>query len=247
MKVLILCWERPLYLWASLDSLYRHTRTDVDFVLMNNHSQDPLVAKVLSGFNRRGMFSEIVDSPTNDPLIVEKTLRRLRDDLGEYVAFVETDVLVERGSECWVATMARIMDENPKLAMLGSQCDKSDFVDVAATSSRFGFEVDDYMAQLLKANSPERSSYVLPGKLGAPHNPPGRLLMLRSTPVIEVGFAADGILYGRLQKIGYEGRITGDVIHRHLSLLNFYDYPDYDVTARAEFMTRASDILVEES
>jgi Glycosyl transferase family 2 len=239
-KVLILSWERPLYLWASLDSLYRNTRTDVDFILIDNNSQDPLVAKVISGFNRRGMFSEIITSPTNDPGVIEKQLRRLRPILGRYVAFVEADVVIERGANCWVKTMVDIMESRPQLAMLGSQIDKTDFIDPDWMVAQVGRQLDEQLINLTKVRSPERASYVAPGTLGEPHNPPGRLLMLRSAAVSEVGFAADGMLYGKLKAKGYEALVTGDVIHRHLSLLNFFDYPDYDVFARRDFMEKVS-------
>ncbi|HEX5213123.1 MAG TPA: hypothetical protein VFW22_15465 [Pseudolabrys sp.] len=239
-KVLILSWERPLYLWASLDSFYRNTKTSVDFILLDNNSQDPLVAEVISGFNRRGMFSEVIASPSNDPGIIEKQLRRLRPSLGRYVGFVESDVVVERGERCWAKTMIDIMESRPQLAMLGSQVDKADFITTDWIIGQVGHELDERMIHLAKGQSPERESYVAPGMLGEPHNPPGRLLMLRAAAIGEVGFAADGALYRRLKAKGYEALITGDVIHRHLSLLNFFDYPDYDVFARQDFMTKIS-------
>jgi len=239
-KVLILSWERPLYLWASLDSLYRNTRSDVDFVLIDNNSQDPLVAKVISGFNRRGMFSEVVVSPSNDPGIIDKQMRRLRPTLGRYVGFVESDVVVERGERCWVETMVDIMESRPQLAMLGSQVDKADFINLDWIVGQVGHELEKRLVELAKGQSPERASYVAPGALGEPHNPAGRLLMLRTAAIGEVGFAADAVLYRRLKAKGHEALVTGDVIHRHLSLLNFFDYPDYDVFARGDFMSKIS-------
>jgi GT2 family glycosyltransferase len=239
-KVLILSWERPLFLWAALDSLYRNTRSDVDFILIDNNSQDPLVTKVISGFNRRGMFSEIVNSQINDPGIIAKQLHRLEPTLGRYVAFVEADVVIERGETCWVKTMVDIMESRPQLAMLGSQVDKADFIDPNWAAAQVAHQLDDRLSNLTKAQSPERASYVAPGKLEEPHNPAGRLLMLRSAAVIDVGFAGDGVLYQKFKAKGYQALITGDVIHRHLSLLNFFDYPDYDVFERQDFMQKVS-------
>ncbi len=65
-------------------------------------------------------------------------------------------------------------------------------------------------------------------------------MMLRRTAIEEMGMASDGTLYRKLREKGWEGAITGDVIHRHLSLLNVFDYPDYDVGARNEFWNRFS-------
>jgi hypothetical protein len=239
-KVLVVSWERPLYLWASLDSLYRNTRSDVDFILIDNNSCDPLVANVISGFNRRGMFSEVVNSPVNDPSIAEKQFRRLRPVLGRYAAYVEADVVIEPGENCWIRTMIDIMESRPRLAMLGSQVDKADFIDPDWAVARSGRPLDERLSNLIKARSPERASYVAPGEVGEPHNPAGRLQMLRSAVISEVGFAADDVLCRRLEAAGYEALVTGDVVHRHLSLLNFFDYPEYDVFARQEFMKQLS-------
>jgi glycosyltransferase involved in cell wall biosynthesis len=239
-KVLIMSWERPLYLWASLDSLYRNTKSNVDFILIDNNSRDPLVAKVISGFNRRGMFSEVINSPTNDPGIIEKQIQRLQPVLGRYFAFVESDVIIERGENCWVKTMVDIMESRPRLAMLGSQVDKTDFIDLERAVTQIGRQLDEQFTNLLKARSPERASCVDPGMLDEPHNPAGRLLMLRNDALREVGFAADGALYRKLKDKGFEALVTGDVIHRHLSLLNFFDYPDYDMAARRQFMEKMS-------
>jgi hypothetical protein len=237
---IILAWERPLYLWAALDSLYRNTRTNVDFVIIDNHSRDPLVAKVIDGFNRRGMFREIVASPVNDPLAVKRLLVRLGPHLGRYFAYIEADVVVKDTNRCWAATMVDIMEARPRLAMLGSQVSRDDFIDPEWVVGRVGHPLDDRLVRLTKIKSRERSSYVAPGTVGEPHNPPGRLMMLRSAAIAEVGMAADAMLYRKLRKRGYECATTGDVVHRHLSLLNFFDYPEYDVYARTEFMEKFS-------
>ncbi len=131
MKVIILCRDRPLYLWASLDSLYRHTSTPVDVVIIDNNSQDPLVANVIGAFRRRGMFSEVIISPATIP-ILSPTLSPGSDrNLGPFFAYVEGDVVIEASQRCWVATMLEVMQSRPRLAMLGSQIDRSDFVDPA--------------------------------------------------------------------------------------------------------------------
>jgi GT2 family glycosyltransferase len=239
-KVFILSWERPLYLWASLDSLYRHTETAVDFVMLDNNSQDPLVRKIIKAYERRRMFSEILFFPSNDPRIFANTIKCMTPSLGRFFAFVEGDVMVEPTGRCWVATMLEIMEDHPRMAMLGSQLDRRDFIDPDWAVAQLGCRPEE-VADLVKAHSPERKSYTPPGALGSPHNPPGRLMMLRTSAIIDVGLAPDGILYQRLLERGYEGAITGDVIHRHLSLQNYFDYPEYDMTRRTEFWSAPLD------
>ena len=63
--VLITCHNRPLYLWACLDSLARHTRHPRRFTMLDMASADPLVAQVIAGFERRGMFSQVIRAPRN--------------------------------------------------------------------------------------------------------------------------------------------------------------------------------------
>jgi hypothetical protein len=64
--VFIHSYNRPLYLWASLDSLYRGTRHPHRFVFLDMASDDRLVRQVVAGFERRGMFSGVVWSPRGD-------------------------------------------------------------------------------------------------------------------------------------------------------------------------------------
>ncbi len=41
--VFILSWERPIYTWVCLDSLYRETNSPAKFVIADNASRDPMV------------------------------------------------------------------------------------------------------------------------------------------------------------------------------------------------------------
>jgi len=69
-----------------------------------------------------------------------------------------------------------------------------------------------------------------------PHNPPGRLLLMRSRTLALVGAGTDGALDRKFRDAGYETGIATGVRHRHLSLLNLFDYPDYDIVNRDSFM-----------
>jgi hypothetical protein len=69
-----------------------------------------------------------------------------------------------------------------------------------------------------------------------PHNPPGRLLLVRNSALREVGPGTDGQLHNKFLAAGYETGIATAVRHRHLSLLNIFDYPEHDTNARDRFM-----------
>ncbi len=203
-------------------------------------SDDPLVDKVISGFERRGMFARVLRAEKNDPQILAELVFRELDSWGQYFGYVESDVLVEDTTPCWLERMAALMDANPRLAMLGSVIDKRDFVDPSAVEGlRNGADEAQWRA-LIKADSPERDQdpSTAGGKpLFYPHNPPGRLLLLRSEAIKQVGVAQDSVLDRLLRAANYETAIATQIRHRHLSLVQLFDYPQYDMLARNALMS----------
>lgn len=234
--VFILSWERPLYLWACLDSLYRNTRTPCRFVLIDNASRDPLVRQVVRGFEARGLFHSIRRREQNTPDALEEAVRHHRHEIGEYFGFVESDVVVLPTEPSWLQTYMAMTAVNPRLAILGSLVDRSDFVDPAEASKRFP-QLDPVQIDfLIKSKSPERwlqDEYQEP--LIDPTPPPGRLLYLRTDFIDQAGILRDKLLYQAARRLGYEAGIATRVRHRHLSFQNIYDYPETDLAIREQF------------
>jgi len=238
--VLILSYERPIYLWATLDSLYRNTRTDANFILVDSASEDPLVHKVIDGFDRRGMFSEILKLSTNDTTWAEPFFSGRRESLGEIFYYVDGDVIVLDSGECWLGQFDRVMRGNRRLAMLGSKIDRKDFEDPAKIERRLGRSLSREEKQQIKFSSPERTmSDIGPLEVASPFNPPGRLMALRTAPVYDflgnVMRHTDGKMHEILRANGWETGIFGGVVHRHLSLLNLFDYPEYSMAGRQKY------------
>lgn len=234
--VFILCWERPLYLWACLDSLYRNTRTPCRFVLVDNASRDPLVGQVIRGFERRGMFHAVHRRHENSPEALNLALREHAQELGDYIAFVDSDVLVTPSSPSWLETYVALTRANPDIAMLGSLVDKSDFVDSGWAARRFPELSTSDRDFLIKGNSVERKlddEYV--EELIDPFNPPGRLLFLKTSFILEVGDIRDLLMYKEAKRLGYRAAIATRVRHRHLSFQNIFDHPEFDIAARNAF------------
>jgi hypothetical protein len=233
--VFILSFNRPIYLWACLDSLYRNTRHPARFIIADNASTDPLVRRVIGGFERRRMFHAVHMCPDNRPDRLKWLIRQHRSELGDRFAFVESDVAICDSPNCWLATMSSLLEAHPRLYMLGSHCLKSDFVDV-----EFARSVDPGMPKeqfefLVKPYSPERRAVDTSSVLIEPHNPPGRLLMLRTEMLARIPIQLDGQMYEAIKRLGFEAKITTSVVHRHLTLLNFFDYYDYDGEQRRKF------------
>ncbi len=238
--VLISCRNRPLYLWACLDSLFRHTTYPRKFILIDMHSDDPLVQDVITGFRRRGMFDEVIFADRNDPGLLARLVMSRLAEWAPYFAYVEADTTIEKGETCWLQEMVRLMDAHPKLAMLGSTIDRGDFVDPANLGTLAEGRSQEEIDMLLKAQSPERRQDLNDAsgtELYRPHSPAGRHLMLRTEALQEVGLAADSTLDALLRKVGFETAIATRVKHRHLSLLHIFDYPNYDYHTRNRYMT----------
>jgi hypothetical protein len=234
--VFILSWNRGVYLWACLDSVGRCTRYPARFILADNASTDPVVDSVISGFERRGLFSTVYRCADNDPDRLKWMLDRHRHELPEYYAFIESDIQILPSSPCWLETMKELMDANPKLGMLGSLIDGSDFI-ALEDAKRLAPAVDDgTLRNIIKHASPERHlqpEYDAP--LIRPFNPPGRLLLMRAATIQDIPIERDGTWDKTLRSAGWETGIATAVRHRHLSLLNLYDYPEYDAVERERF------------
>ena len=246
MTVFIISWGRPIYLWACLDALYRKTQSAVRFVLLDNAHADPVVDDVIVGFERRGMFSEVIRFKTNSVENIAQAYYERLTDLGPLHAYIESDCVIESASDCWLAEMRRIMEKNTQIGMLGSLIEHSDFVsdEVALRLTEGDLGKADFLA---KSKSPERKfmestslvdmsqDYLLTEPPFPILSPPGRLMMLRTDVMKKIGFQVDMVLADMVKARGLHAAITPKIRHRHLSLLNVYDYPDYDEAHRTDF------------
>ena len=124
----ILSWERPIYLWATLYSLYRNTSANMNYVLVDNASKDPLVSHVIRSFERRGMFAEVRTYDNNSPKRLQLIFNEYADRLGEYFFFTENDVIVPE-LVCWASAYEEVFRAHSRVGMVGSLCEPDDFVD----------------------------------------------------------------------------------------------------------------------
>jgi hypothetical protein len=237
--VLVQARNRPPYLWAALDSLYRATAHPHRFVLVDMASEDAAVRQVLAGFERRRMFDEVVRLPRNEAADYWKLIWRMLPGLGPYFVHVETDVVVAETVPCWLGRLVELMEANPRLAMLGSAIDRRDFVALDEARRLAPAADERQLRNLIKYDSPERDQdpAAAAGRpVFRPHSPAGRLVMLRSHALARVGADNDGGLDRKFAAAGYETGVAAAVRHRHLSLLHLYDYPDYDYDARHSYL-----------
>jgi hypothetical protein len=231
--------NRPVYLWASLDSLYRGTAYPHRFVFIDMASDDPLVRQVAVGFERRGMFDELLWLPSNQVSDFWAVLWERLPAIGPYVAHVETDVIVEATDPCWLSRLAALMDANPRLAMLGAAIDTRDFVSLDEARRIEPTADERRLKNLIKLGSNERGQDLAVSKgqsIFSPYPPAGRLLLVRTEALAKVGAGDDGELHRKFIEAGYETGVAAGVRHRHLSLLHIYDHPEYDYERRDAYV-----------
>lgn len=248
LTIFLASFGRPLYLWHCLDALWRLTRTACRVVLLDNAHPSPLVGEVIAGFERRGLFAEVVRFPTNCFANIQAAYRDRLANAGAFHVYMESDVVIQERVGCWLAEMQRIMMAHPQIGMLGSLIDPGDFVppDTALKLCGGNAEMANFLAKL---QSPER------GFINAPQwsetecdffpteppfpisNPPGRLLLLRTDVMQHSDFLPDAQLAAVFRSHGMRPAVTPLVRHRHLSLLNIYDYNDYSGLARNDFFS----------
>jgi len=236
----VLSFNRPIYLWNTLDSLCRATRSDVEYILVDQGSTDPLVSDVINSFVSRGLIGTVVRNEGNDPYVMERLMATFYPRLGEIFFYVENDVVVDRRERCWTDRMLDFMDRDPRLAMLGSRIDETDFVSREQLERILGREAQRLELDAIKWFSPEREIPPIgDDEVAYPFNPPGRLLALRKVAIKGCSEFRDTFLDAFLRGAGWKTGITGAVRHRHLSLLNFFDFPEYGMDRRDEFMNYA--------
>ncbi len=237
--VFILSWERPLYLWACLDSLRRTTKTPCRFVLLDNASSDPLVHKIIASFEARDFFHRVYRRSVNSPFALTEALHEHRTEVGEYFAFVESDVMVLPSEPSWLEEFQALTEADPQLAMLGSLIDKTDFIDRTWAARRFPQLTGKQLEFLTKSESIERTlADEYTERSIDVMNPPGRLLYLKTEAFAKTGDLPDLLLSKTLKTLGYRYAIATRVRHRHLSLSNVFDYPEYEQDARNKFYAR---------
>lgn len=234
--VFILSWQRPLYLWACLDSLHKTTTVPCRFVLLDNASTDPLVHQVIASFEARGLFHRVHRRSENNVLALTEAVEEHKGELGDYFGFIENDVMVLPSQPSWLEEFQDLCAADPKLAMLGSLVDKSDFVDPAWAAQRFPDISATQLEFLTKSKSKERTlADHYDEHLIDVFNPPGRFLYLKTEAFLRTGDRPDHWMYQAMKELGYHCGIATRVRHRHLSLANAFDYPEYDAVDRNSF------------
>jgi GT2 family glycosyltransferase len=235
--IFILSWNRPIYLWVCLDSIYRHTIKPCRIVIADNNSTDSMVRDVIRGFEKRNLFYQVHFFEDNDPMRFKKLIDLYWNEISDYFVLIEGDIeiLPISGGGCWLERMVSYMESNKNLGSVGSVVYKPDFISIEEAKKLEPDLTDEALNFLIKAKAPMRNYKPVDAPLFDPHNAPLRLLMLRKSAYEKIEFGRDTYIYKQLKALGYDAMISTEIIHRHLSLMNLYDYPDYSCKDRNSF------------
>jgi len=258
LTIFIASWGRPIYLWMCLDALWRLSRSSARVILLDNAHPTHRIGDVIAAFEARGLFAEVVRFPTNSFQNIVSAYQERLQDVGPFHVFMESDAMICEQPGCWLGEMSRIMEANPTIGMLGSLIDTRDFVssDVALAQAGGDQAAAEFLAKL---RSPERGFIDSPTWADTARdfypteppcpigNPPGRLLMLRTDLMREIGLQPDDRLADAFRRRGMRPAVTPLVRHRHLSLLNIFDYNDYSHVARDAFFSQPDIVSLAEA
>ena len=244
--IFIASWGRPIYLWMCLDALWRLTKMPSRIILLDNAHPDPLISEVISGFQRRGIFEEVVRFPTNSFDNITSAYQERLSDTGKWHVYMESDVVISTRYNCWLAEMHQIAESDSTIGMLGSLIETNDFIDreTAIKLSNGNSQSAEFLAKISCAErsfaeSSKWTNESTPFFFTEPPcpigNPPGRVVMLRTDVIRETGFLLDSELAESFRQKGFRPAVTARVRHRHLSLLNIFDHTAYSETDRNKF------------
>jgi len=228
--IFIISRNRPIYLWITLDSLYRKTSGNCNFILIDNGSDDNAITNIIKGFDKRNMFFKKYLFKDNNRINVLKTINDHIKNIGDFHFMVESDI--EILTDNWNEIMIQYM-KSDNYGLLGSAIDTKDFINIDKIDKN---PINNF---LIKANSPERK-YIFSGTGVADMQPAGRIT-IRKTKIIADNINNPNRIYNDsdlnriIKQEGYKTGVIKEVKHRHLSLLNYYDYSDYNPKTRNDF------------
>ena len=198
-------------------------------MLIDNNSTNPLVDSIIDGFVRRNMFYEVLRMKNNNRSNFINVMKDYESKINNYFFFVESDV--EILTDGWDEIMMGYFVGN-NYGFLGSAVDQTDYIDLSTVDLNEGDN-----AFLVKANSKEKDRpYDGIGIL--PIIPPGRLTIWKSDLFyshINENIYSDGIFGKIVIAEGYKVGVVKEVKHRHLSLMNYYDCPNYTSVQRHNY------------
>ncbi len=229
-KLVMTVHGRPIYTYMTLDALHQNTRTPYHLTVVHHRPAASENDAILSAFQRRGVIHRIVEltDPVFDWTACINAIKASLAPSDKYLFYIEDDVVIEPGDQCWLAAMAQAFDEDPKLASVGSAIDKRDFIDPVALAAELGRDLTNEELNVIKAASPERNQEIDPGqKFFKGHTVAGRLMGIRLEAITQDTPLMDARFDRALRDRGWTTGTLTSVRHRHLSLLNYYDYPEY--------------------
>lgn len=229
-KIFMPVHGRPIYTYMALDGLQRSTRSPFELTIIHHRTEPTMNDDIIAMFERRGVVHDVIleTGEQLDWLGLIKVVQGMLGPQDEFAFLIEDDVVIEPTDECWMQAMVDAMRADPQLAMVGSVIDQSDFISPEALSQDLGRPLTEVEENVIKAGSPERlQRFDEQDALFSGHNVAGRLFGIRLAALSEETPLLDARTDRALRARGWKTASLTKVKHRHMSLLNYYDYPEY--------------------
>ncbi|NQY68108.1 MAG: glycosyltransferase family 2 protein [Flavobacteriales bacterium] len=237
--IFLLSWNRPIYLWVCLDSIYRHTERPFNLIIADNNSEDASVRDIIIGFQKReGFINEVHFCDENSPFRLKWLIEKYWDEIDDFFVIIEGDIEILPSDSCWLSSFASYFDSDPDLGMVGSKVYQKDFVSLKRAKELLPGKSHEDVCKLIKQYAKWRSHGDFSEELIDPHNPALRLMALRKNVYEKITFGRDLEMYRQIKELGYCSAISTKVVHRHLSLLNVYDQPSFSTQERDAFFNQ---------
>jgi len=169
--------------------------------------------------------------------------------IGDYFFFIESDVQIL--TDNWMSLMIQYY-ESDNFGFLGSAVDQSDYINANSICDIYKKTIlDKEMTFLAKLDDGERDRD-FSGKgiykdekgknTGKNHIPPARLSLWKTDlfyrHIDNMNYIYSDCRFGKyVMNEGYKVGIIKELKHRHLSLMNYYDYTDYTLENRYNYFT----------
>lgn len=226
-KIVMTVHGRPIYTYMTLDALARTTHSPYRLTIVHHRTGPTLNDEIIQSFINRGVIHNVVEQTAKefDWSAFAQTMCDSVEREDEFVFRLDDDVVIEPSETCWIGSMVAAMRADPKLAMVGSAIDKRDFIDPGALAVDLGRALTAEERQMIKSDSPERKQKFAPNQgLFTGHNVAGRFLGLRIAALAGGVPILDSLLDKALKERGWKTGTLAAIRHRHLSLVNYYDY-----------------------
>ncbi|MDK2809869.1 MAG: hypothetical protein PWR27_578 [Petroclostridium sp.] len=114
-SIIICVWNNLAFTMKCLESVVKYTAVDYEIILIDNHSEEPVIQTALDFFNKNNVEYTIVLNKENKGFI-KGTNQGIKLARGQFIVFLNNDVEVTHG---WLTKMINIFNKDKRIGIIG--------------------------------------------------------------------------------------------------------------------------------